>query len=87
MLDCARSEAVPLEREVEQAFARAVQKYRDRPSVIDALQSSKSAWNAYRDSECAAEGSVQPAGFEVERAVMKCVLRAYQRRLQDLEAL
>src|SRR4051812_38978448 len=93
LIQCAKSEVVPLEKKVEIAFQRAVERYRGDAELSAALRESKNAWDAYRNAQCSVEGqagaqrAAASRALELQRALMSCVQRSFERRLSELEAL
>ena len=87
--ECAQKEILPLEAQVVSRFAALRSKYRDAPSIREALERSEDAWNAYRNSHCELEAQVRGRGaeLEVQRAFAACAKRTLETRLRELEAL
>jgi uncharacterized protein YecT (DUF1311 family) len=86
---CAQSEIYPLEEKVSQSLKRIQVKHSGNQNLTIGLQSSKSAWDTYRNNHCMFEaealGSAKQSELEMQRAFMLCVKRLLEQRISELE--
>lgn len=87
--ECAQKEILPLETRRVHALSALRTKYRSDPPLLEGLESSENAWNAYRNAYCGAEAAARggASAIETRRAYQRCARRVLELHVKDLESL
>jgi uncharacterized protein YecT (DUF1311 family) len=87
--ECAQKEILPLETRRVHALSALRTKYRSDPQLLEGLESSENAWNAYRNAYCGTEAAARggASAIETRRAYQRCARRVLELHVKDLESL
>ena len=87
--ECTQAEILPLETKVVHLFNALRSKYKADAKLLQSLESSQDAWNAYRNSHCSIEADARGGASEiaVKQAFVACAKRTLELRAKELEGL